>query len=208
MHIRPDVREVLCHVVDTQGIRPDPDKIEEVVQFATPTSVGEVRRFLGMVNQLSKFSPNLADHTQPLNELLEKDRTWIWEDAQRQAFENVKQMLVASPVLALFDPNLETILSADSSSYGLGAVLLQKQVTEQLLPVAYISRSMTSTERRYAQIEKEALAFTWACERLSDYLVGLQFHIQRDHKPLIPLFSTKDLEELPVRVQRFRMRMM
>jgi hypothetical protein len=120
----------------------------------------------------------------------------------------VKQILVASPVLALFDPNLETILSADASSYGLGAVLLQKQVTGQLLPVAYISRSMTPTERRYAQIEKETLAFTWACERLSDYLVGLQFHIQMDHKPLVPLFSTKDLEELPVRVQRFRMRMM
>ena len=140
----------LGHVVDTQAIGPDPDKIEAVVQFATPTSVGEVRRFLGMVNQLSKFSPNLASHTQPLREL-EKDRTWIWEDAQRQAFEKVKQMLVASPVLALFDPNLETILSADASSYGLGAVLLQKQVAGQLLPVAYISRSMTPTERRYAQ---------------------------------------------------------
>lgn len=198
----------LGHVVNTQGIRPDPDKIQAVVQFAIPTSVGEVRCFLGMVNQLSKFSPNLADHTQPLRELLGKDRTWVWEDAQRQAFEKVKQMLVASPVLALFDPNLETILSADASSYGLGAVLLQKQVAGQLLPVAYISRSMTPTERRYAQIEKEALAFTWACERLSDYLVGLQFHIQTDHKPLVPLFSTKDLEELPVRVQRFRMRMM
>ena len=65
---------------------------------------------------------------------------------------------------------------------------------------------MTPTERRYAQIE--ALAFTWACERLSDYLVGLQFHIQTDHKPLVPLFSSKHLEELPLRVQRFRMRMM
>ena len=114
-------------------------------------------------------------------------------------------MLVTSPVLALFDPNLETILSADASSYGLGEVLLQKQVTGQLLPVAYIFRSMTPTERRYAHIEKEALAFIWACERLSDYLIGLQFHIQTDHKPLVPLFSTNDLEELPVRVQRFRM---
>ena len=198
----------LGHVVDSQGIRPDPDKVEAVVQFTTPTSVGEVSRFLGMVNQLSKFSPNLADHTHPLRELLGKDRTWVWEDAQQQAFETVKQMLVASPVLALFDANLETILSADASSYGLGAVLLQKQVTGELLPVAYISRSMTPTEGRYAQIEKEALAFTWACERLSDYLVGLQFHIQTDHKPLVPLFSSKDLEELPVRVQRFRMRMM
>ena len=75
-------------------------------------------------------------------------------------------------------------------------------------PVAFISRSMSPTERRYAQIEKEALAFTWACERLSDYLVGLQFHIYTDRKPLVPLFSFKYLEELPLRVQRFRLRMM
>ena len=75
-------------------------------------------------------------------------------------------------------------------------------------PVTYISRSMTPTEQRYAQIEKEALALTWACERFSDYLIGLVFHIQTDHKPLVLLFSSKSLEELPLRVQRFRLRML
>ena len=198
----------LGHVVDSQGIRPDPDKIEAISEFATPTCMSDIRRFLGMVNQLSKFSPNLSDMTQPLRELLVKDRVWVWDEAQRQTFNRVKNNLTASPILAHFDPNRETVLSADASSYGLGAVLLQKQTTGELQPVAYISRAMTPTERRYAQIEKEALAFTWACERLSDYLVGLQFHIQTDHKPLVPLFSSKHLEELPLRVQRFRMRMM
>ena len=67
---------------------------------------------------------------------------------------------------------------------------------------------MTPTEQRYAQIEKEALALTWACERFSDYLIGLVFHIQTDHKPLVPLFSSKSLEELPLRVQRFRLHML
>ena len=75
-------------------------------------------------------------------------------------------------------------------------------------PVVYISRSLAPTEQRYAQIEKEALAFTWACERFSDYLVGLKFSIETDHKPLTPLFSTKNMDELPIRVQRLRMRMM
>lgn len=101
----------------------------------------------------------------------------------------------------MFDPNLKTIVSADASSYGLGVVVLQKQQSGNIKPVAYISRLLTPTEQRYAQIEKEALAFTWACERLSDYLLGLTFCIQTDHKPLVPLFSTKHLEELPIRVQ-------
>ena len=65
---------------------------------------------------------------------------------------------------------------------------------------------MTTTEQRYAQIEKEALALTWACEHFSDYLIGLKFHIHTDHKPLVPIFSKKRLDELPLRVQRFRLR--
>ena len=94
------------------------------------------------------------------------------------------------------------------SSYGLGAVLMQKQLQGELKPIAYISRSMMITEQRYAQLKKESLAFQWACERFADYLVGLKLHIHTNHKPLILLFSTKNLEELTVRVQRYHLRMM
>ncbi len=120
----------------------------------------------------------------------------------------VKKALTESPVLALFDPTRDTIVSADASSFGLGAVLIQKQPDGSLRPVAYISRSMSPTEQRYAQIEKEALAITWACERFYDYLIGADFHVETDHKPLVLLLSTKLLDELPLRVQRFRMRLM
>ena len=198
----------LGHMIDSEGIKPDPDKVSAIEKFTTPSCIGDVRRFLGMINQLSKFSPHLSDMTKPIRELLVKENAWVWGQPQRDAMTKVKEAIAASPILATFDPNLETVVSADASSHGLGAVLLQKQDSGELQPVAFISRSMTPTEKRYAQIEKEALAFTWACERLSDYLVGLQFHIQTDHKPLVPLFSTKHLEELPLRVQRFRMRMM
>ena len=198
----------LGHVIDADGIRPDLDKVTAITQFSKPTCVGDVRQFLGMVNQLSKFSPHLAELTQPLRELLVKDNMWVWGEPQQSSFDRVKEALIVSPVLALFNPNLETILSADASSHGLGAVLMQRQESGEVKPVSYVSRAMTQTEQRYAQIEKEALAFTWACERLSDYLIGLQFHVQTDHKPLVPLFSSKNLEELPLRVQRFRMRMM
>ena len=198
----------LGQVVDESGIRPDPEKVTAIRNVRVPTSVGEIQRFLGTVNQMSKFAPNLADVTKPLRDLLVKGNQWVWGEPQQKAFNQIKEMLTTSPVLALFDSKFETIISADASSYGLGAVLLQRQPEGELKSVAYISRSMTPTEQRYAQIEKEALALTWACERFSDYLLGLDFHIQTDHKPLVPLFSTKALEQLPIRVQRFRLRMM
>ena len=74
--------------------------------------------------------------------------------------------------------------------------------------MAYASRSMTKTECRYAQIEKEALATTWALEHWRDLLIGMKFHVETDHKPLVPLFSTKLIDELPLRIQRFRLRLM
>ena len=85
---------------------------------------------------------------------------------------------------------------------------MQLQDDGEWCPVAYASRAMSPTEQRYAQIEKEALGITWASERFADYLIGLEFHIETDHKPLVPLLSTRNLEDLPARVQRFRMRMM
>ena len=75
-------------------------------------------------------------------------------------------------------------------------------------PVAYISRAMTETEQRYAQVEKEALAVTWECERLSDYLIGKNFHIETDHKPFVSLLGNKKLNELPPRIQRLLIRLL
>ena len=75
-------------------------------------------------------------------------------------------------------------------------------------PVAFASRSMSETELRYAQIEKEALATTWACEKFRDYLIGKKFSIETDHKPLVPLLSSKYLDSHPPRILRFRLRLM
>ena len=198
----------LGQIIDSSGILPDPNKVSAIKNVGIPKNISDVRRFLGMTNQLNKFIPNLADETKVLRDLLCKKNSWMWERPQQEAFDKIKRLLSSPPVLALYDPNANTIVSADASSYGLGAVLLQEQENGDIKPISYVSRSMSPTEERYAQIEKEALAFTWACERFSDFLIGLKFTIQTDHKPLIPLFSTKRLEELPIRVQRFRMRMM
>lgn len=112
-------------------------------------------------------------------------------------------------VLVHYDHEAETKVSVDASSYRLGAVLEHKQKDLNWKPVAYQSRSLTACEQRYAQIEKEALTNTWACERFNSYLLGKTFEVQTDHKPLIYLLSSKkDLDCLSPRNQRFRMRLM
>ena len=82
-----------------------------------------------------------------------------------------------------------------------------QQTESEWRPVAFASRSMTDTEKRYAQIEKEALASTWACEKFSDYILGKSIIIETDHKPLVPLLGTKQLDSLPSRALRFRLRL-
>ena len=194
----------LGHMIDQDGIRADPAKTSAILKMSPPTSVPELRRFMGMINQLGKFTPNLAELTQPLRELLSKTSQWLWGPAQSSA--RIKEELSKTTTLALYDPDAPTKISADTSSYGLGAVLLQRPQSEsEWRPTAFASRSMTDTERRYAQIEKEALATTWACEKFSDYILGKSIIIETDHKPLVPLLGTKSLDSLPPRVLRFRL---
>ena len=146
----------------------------------TPQNVSEVCRFLGMANQLGRFIPHLAEKTKPIRDLLSKKNDFLWGQVQQNAFDKLKAELSSTPVLAHYDPDKKTILSADASSYGLGAVLLQEQQDGERKPVAYASRSMTSTEQRYAQIEKEALATTWVCEKFNDYILGKDILIEGD----------------------------
>ena len=181
----------LGQVLTQEGVKADSNKVFAIQKVATPQNVGNIRRFLGMVNHMGKFIPNFAEKTKPLRELLQKDAGWISDSAQQSSFEELKNLLTSSPTLSLYYPSFETILSADASSFGLGAVLLQRQPLGDLKPVAYVSRSMTPTEQHYAQIEKEALVFTWVCKHLSTHLIGQRFQIETDHKPFIPLFSAE-----------------
>ena len=196
----------LGHIVDSNGITADPDKTKALEQMEKPTNVTQLRRFLGMVNQLGKFSPNLAQTTQPLRELLGKKSTWVWDTPQATAFKEVKREVTAPTTLALYDPAADTKVSADASAYGLGAVIQQRHAGGWK-PVAYASRSLSETESRYAQIEKEALALTWACDKFAMYLLGKRFLMETDHKPLVPLLSSKRLDTLPPRILRFRLRL-
>jgi len=198
----------LGHIVGANGIKADPAKVKAIIDLPPPRNVTELQRLQGMTNQLARFLPNLSSLNEPLRQLLKKGNTWVWSDAQETAFKNMKKLLTTTPVLAHYDVQKPTIVAVDASQYGLGAVLLQVQEGGERRPVCYASRSLTDVEKRYAVIEKEALAATWGCEQFSEYILGLHFTLETDHKPLVPLLGQKDLSNMPVRIQRFKMRLM
>ena len=197
----------LGHVIDKDGISPDPKKTAAILNMTPPSSITELRRFMGMVNQMSKFSPNIAHISKPLRELLSSKTSWTWSATQDEAFAKLKREISSPRVLALYDVEAKTKVSADASAYGIGAVLMQQQ-QGAWRPVAFASRALNEAETRYAQIEKEALALTWALEKFSEYVLGKCVILETDHKPLVPILGRKSLDMLPPRVLRFRLRLM
>ena len=198
----------LGHILSKEGISVDPEKEKAISDMPAPKDRKSLRRFLAMVNYLSRFSPRLSEAQLPLRELDKNNCSWMWGPHQQSSFEEVKRIISTSPVLTLFDYRKSHRVTADACKHTLGAALLQRNEDAEWQPVASISRKMTEAEQRYEQIEKEALAVTWACEKFDYYLVGRHFEIETDHKPLVPLLGQKDLSDLPLRVQKFKMRLM
>ena len=198
----------LGYVINEEGLRPDSRKVKAIQDFPSPTNKTDLRRLNGMLNQMAKFIPHLASTNAPMRALLKEGHEWHWGPQQEEALRQIKVVLTSSETIAHYDPKLPTILATDASNVGLGAVLLQTQGDGHKRPVTYISRSLTDAEKNYAAIEKEALGVTWACERLDQYVRGLCFTVETDHKPLVPLMTTKDLSLVPARILRMRLRMM
>lgn len=189
------------HVFTENGIKPDEEKVAAIHKIDTPSCRKDVERFLGVVTYLSRFIPNLSEVTAPLRVLLKKDVQWHWEHEQVIAFAKLKDVLCNSPVLEYYDVNKSVILSVDASQTGLGAVLIQDGH-----PVAYASKSLSDTERRYAQIEKEMLAIVFGAERFHQYIYNKQVTVETDHKPLVTIFK-KSLVDCPARLQRMLLRL-
>jgi hypothetical protein len=203
-----DSIKFLGHLVSVEGVKVDPDKVKAICDLTPPTCKKEARRFVGMVNYLNKFSGKLASLSSCIYEVTGSQSEWYWGCDQQKAFEDIKTELMQAPVLCAFDVTRKHRVSSDASKNAIGAVLLQLNQNDEWQPVEYASRKLTATEGRYAMIEKEALGITWACEKFDFYLVGREFEVETDHKPLISLLGEKDLSQLPLRIQRFKMRLL
>lgn len=194
------------HLLSARGIGPEHEKVRAVREARQPQSASEVRSFLGLVNFSSRFIPNLATVAEPLRRLTRKDVPFVWESEQEQAFQELKRRLENTETLGYFESTAETKLITDASPVGLGAVLIQEIKGENRV-ICYISRSLTDTERRYSQTEKEALAIVWACERLHMYLYGTDFILLTDHKPLECIYSDKSTGRASARIHRWVLRL-
>ena len=155
-----------------------------------------------MINYLGKFLPQLSDVSEPLRNLTKEQNQFIWSNVHQDAFNKLTQLISEPPLLRYYDLEEKVTIETDASDYGLGAVLLQAG-----RPVAFASRTMTETERRYSQIEKEYLALLFDCTRFDHHLHGREnITAVTDHKPLETILA-KSINSAPKRLQRMMLRL-
>ncbi|XP_041452504.1 uncharacterized protein K02A2.6-like [Lytechinus variegatus] len=188
--MKPTVK-YLGHVVDSEGLHPTEEKVQAVKDAPRPKNVQELRSYLGMLQYYARFLPNLSSVIHPLNELLSSKTPWKWTHECEKAFEASKDELVSSQVLAHYDVDLPLGLACDASPYGVGAVLSHIMPDGEERPIAFASRTLTSSERNYAQLEKEALALIFGVKKFHPYIYGRQFTLLTDHKPLVTILGPK-----------------
>lgn len=191
----------LGHIISNNGITADDEKIKAINSMQKPVDKTSLQRFLGMITYLGRFINNLSDKTAPLRQLLQKENAWVWDHAQEKAFELLKKEICSCPVLKYYDVKKDVTISVDASRSGVGAVLLQEGS-----PIAYASKSLTNTQTRWAQIEKELYAICFGCERFSQYIKGKTVTVQTDHQPLLSIFA-KSIVDCPLRLQRMILRL-
>ena len=156
--------EYLGHRTDSQGLHAMTDKLE-AIKGAPEPNIQQLRSFLGLLNYYGKFIPKLASLLHPLNELLRQDTPWVWDEQCAQAFSEAKQVLTSSSVLMHYDPTLPISLAGDASPYGIGAVISHTLPDGSERPIAFASRTLTASERNYAQLEKEALSLIYGVKK-------------------------------------------
>ena len=191
----------LGHIVSKKGIETDPKKIQVIKDWLTPETVTDVRSFLGFTNYYRKFMVGYTKIAHPLNELISgenasrKNRPVKWEKEHQEAFEQLKQLSTTVPILAYANYQKPLRIYRDASEKGLGAILSQVQENGKEAAIAYASRTLNKSERKYDPHKLEFLALKWAItDRFHKYLYGGLFDVYTDNNPLTYVLTTAKLD--------------
>jgi len=173
-------------VIGPKGIEMEEKKVDRVLSWLEPKNVKDVRKFLGLANYYRRFIKDFAQVARPINVLMRKDVKWQWGVEQQKAFDELKRVFTTKPVLAALDLDKEFRVEADTSNYATGGVLSIKCSDEIWKPVAFISKSLSNTERNYEIHNKEILVVIRCLEVWRHFLEGAatKFEIWTDHKNL------------------------
>ena len=190
------------------GVSPAAEKVEAIEAAPIPRNVTELKSFLGILNYYHRYIPAAATLLEPLHSLLRKEVTWLWGKKQDIAFRRIKK-LCDKNVLIHCDPDKELLMSCDASPYGLGVVLAHRLEDGTERPIAYASRSLSTAERNYSHLQKEALSIIYGITKFHQYCFGRRFEIYSDHKPLEGLFSeAKPIPSIAAaRIQRWAIKL-
>ncbi|GFX73319.1 retrovirus-related Pol polyprotein from transposon 17.6 [Trichonephila clavipes] len=183
--------KILDHLVSSNGVRPDPDKIKAVRNFPTPKNIHDIRSFLGLCSYFRRFIKGFCYLAEPLQLLLKSGVEFHWGPKEVEAFHSLKKALTSDPVLGIYDERASTEIHTDASGYGIGAVLVQIQNNVEKV-IAYASRTLTKAEKNYSTTERECLAIAWATNKFRPYIFGKHFTVVTDHHSLCWLMNLKD----------------
>lgn len=183
--------DYLGHLIDAEGIHPTSEKLDAITNSQKPKDVKELRSYLGLINYYAKFIPRMSTVLRPLHLLLMKDREWRWTPECDDAMQKCTDLLTSQQVLVHYDCRKPLRLATDASPTGVGAVLSHVMENGDEKPIAFASRTLSSSECNYAQIEKEALSIIFGVKKFHKYLYGRSFTLITDHKPLVTIFGPK-----------------
>ncbi|GJP34619.1 hypothetical protein CLOM_g19039 [Closterium sp. NIES-68] len=190
--------EFLGHVVSTKGVKIDPKKIKTIQEWKPPTNLKELQSFLGFVNYVCRFIPNMVGLSAPLTDRLKDHNCFWWRENQQAAFDQLKIALTSPPVLRISDPDRPYEVITDASGIAISAVLLQ-DFDDGLQPVAYESRKLQGAEKIYTVHDKEMLAIVHAFKTWRCYLTGADVTVRTDHKSLQYLRAQPNLNPRQIR---------
>lgn len=172
-----------------RGVGKMDEKVRAIQAISAPKNVSELRSFLGLVQFYGSFMKRLADIAEPLYRLLKKDVPYNWLPACQAAFDKIKSKLASDKTLMMFNPKLPLVLATDASPVGISAILSHRLPDGTEKPIAYHSAILNSTQRRYTQLDREALAIKEGIKKFQVYLFGRRFTLVTDSKPLLSIFA-------------------